>query len=273
MIIRLMVSILLLAAGWQQVEPAGQKGPGAKTPYVDKSEKQFAFSPGGKLEISAAAPGNFRIVGWPNPSLRVEIEEVFFYLSPDEAQAVAKRFPVYVTNTPTSARIRTSGPPHPGATLEVNVIVYVPGETTDLNVKMIKGDLSIASLRGSVEATIEEGNLEIKDVAGYFSAVTKRGDLSVALAGPRWNGYGFWGKTSQGSIDLMLPADYSAALQLGTRNGKISVDYPALLVQGESVPLEVMGKNKASSVRTPIGSGGAPINLQTLSGNIAFKKK
>ena len=91
------------------------------------------------------------------------------------------------------------------------------------------------------------------------------------MSGPRWKGYGFTAATRQGSINLNLPIDYSAALQLETRDGKISVDYPDQIVQGESVPLQVMAKKKARSVSAPIGSGGASIKFLILSGDIAFK--
>ncbi|MBZ5494832.1 MAG: hypothetical protein LAP85_00390 [Acidobacteriia bacterium] len=262
------LAFLLLAAGWQQGEPAPQKGSDAKTPYVEKSEKQFAFYPGGKIEISAAAPGSFKVVGWQNASVRVEIEKVFFYLAPEEAQAVSRHYPARVTNTPTSARISTSGTPKPGAMMEVNVQVYVPRERTDLSIKMIKGDLSVASLSGSIEATLEDGNIDAKDLAGYFSGITKRGDLIVELSGSSWRGYGFIAATRRGSIEFKLPVDYSAALRLETGDGKISVDFPEQMVEGELVPLPVVAKKKARSVSAPVGAGGPSIKLKTLSGDI-----
>jgi DUF4097 and DUF4098 domain-containing protein YvlB len=271
MALRLILACLLAIAQGQQSAPSGQKGSGSKNPYVEKSEKQFAFYPGGTLEISAAAPGNVKVVGWQNASIRAEIEKVFFYLAPDEAQALSKRFPVHITNTQTSARISTSGLAQPGATMEVNVLVYVPRERTDLNVKMIKGDLSVASLSGWVEATLEEGNVEARDLAGYFSAITKLGDLTVELFGPRWTGHSFTAATRRGSVDLRLPLDYSAELQLETRDGKISVDYPEQIVEGEAVPWQVATNKKVRSVNARIGTGGAQIRLTTLLGDITFK--
>lgn len=274
MALRLILALLLLAAWSPQRDLAPQqKDSDPRTPYVEKSEKHFAFYPGGKIEISAASPGSFRIAGWEDASVRVEMEKVFFYVSPGQAQTLAQQYPVRVTWTPTSARISTSGSQQPGATMEVNVQIYVPRQRTDFNIKMIKGDLYISSFNGSIEATLEEGNVEATDLSGYVSALTKRGDLMVDLSGPRWTGYGLTAATRRGSVDLRLPADYSAALQLETRDGNISVDYPAQIVQGESVPLSVVAKKKARSVSAPIGAGGAPIKLATSAGDIVFKKK
>jgi DUF4097 and DUF4098 domain-containing protein YvlB len=271
MALRLMLAFLLVVAQGQQSDPAGQKGSGSKNPYVERSEKQFAFYPGGKLEISAAAAGNVKIVGWQSASIRAEVEKVFFYLAPDQAQALSKRFPVHITNTQTLARISTSGSDKPGATMEVNLLVYVPREKTDLDVKMIKGDLSVASVSGWAEATLEEGNVEARDLAGYFSAITKLGDLTVELSGPRWTGHSFTAATRRGSVELKLPLDYSAQLQLETRGGKISVDYPDQIVQGEPVPFLVVANKKIRSLNARIGEGGAPIRLTTLLGDIALK--
>ncbi len=272
MAIRVIFALLLMLLGGRQVGPAAQDAGGAQSPYTEKSEKEFAFYPGGKIEIAAAAPGSFAIAGWDKSMVRVEIEKIFYYLSADEARALAGRFPVRVTYTATTARISTAAA-QPAAAMENNVRVFVPRDRTDLGIKMSKGDLALTSVRGSVEAALAEGSIEARDLAGYFSLVTNRGDLNIELSGPRWVGYGLWGKTSQGSIQLRLPVDFSAALQLGTRNGKISIDYPEQSVQGESVPLKILEKKKAASVSTPIGTGGPPINLVTLSGNIDFRGK
>jgi DUF4097 and DUF4098 domain-containing protein YvlB len=273
MVLRLVFAFLLLPLGWQQNEPAAQRSSGTKIPYTEKSEKEFAFYPGGQIEIAAASPGSFTIAGWDKAMVRVEMEKIFYYLSPEEAKVLAKRYPVRVTYTATLARISTAGAAQPGATMENNIQVFVPRDRTDLKIKMVKGDLSIASVRGSVEATLQEGNVDARDLAGYISLRTERGDFNVDLSGLRWTGFGFWGKTSQGSIRLQLPVVFSAALQLGTKNGKISVDYPEQMVEGESVPLKIIEKKSAASVSTPIGTGGPPINLMTFSGNIVFAGK
>ena len=271
MALRLMLALLLLAAAGLPQEPARQQNTGSNTPYVETSEKQFAFYPGGKLEISAAAPGSCRITGWDSAVVRVEMEKIFYYATAEQAQSLAKLYPARISYTQTLAKISTTGSKKPVGNMEINIQVLVPRERTDFNIKMIKGDLAVASFSGSVEATIEEGNIEARDLGGYFSLMTKRGDLQVELSGPRWLGYGFTGATRRGSIDLRLPVDYSAAIQLETRDGKISLDYPEQMIEGESVPLRVLEKKKASAVKEKIGTGGVPIKLMTATGNIIFK--
>jgi DUF4097 and DUF4098 domain-containing protein YvlB len=273
MAVPLMLAFFLIASGWQQGAPVEQKRLESVTPYVEKSEKEFAFYPGGKLEIIAATSGNFRIIGWKKAVVRVEMEKVFFYLSPDQAQAMAKRYPTRITYTQTLAKISTTGSQLPDAAMEVNAVVYVPGERTDLNIKMIKGDLFVEAMNGSVEATLEEGSIEAKNLSGYISALTKLGDLNVELSGTHWTGYGITAATRKGSVALRLPTDYSATLQLETRDGKISFDYPERVVEGESIPLQVLARKKTRSINAPIGAGGVPIRLTTFSGDIVFTGK
>jgi DUF4097 and DUF4098 domain-containing protein YvlB len=157
--------------------------------------------------------------------------------------------------------------------MEVNLQVYVPAQKTDLAIRMIKGDLAIAGLNGSMEATLEDGNLEAINIAGYYSATTKRGDLIVELSGKTWIGHSFTAATRQGNVNLRLPSDYSATLQLETKAGNISIDYPPQIVDGESVPLQVLAKKLIRSVSVPIGAGGTSVKLVTQSGDIALTSK
>jgi hypothetical protein len=239
---------------------------------IEKIEKEFAFYPGGRLDISAALPGNIRIIGWPQATIRVEAEKIVRATDQDQAPELFKQIAVRITNTPTTARISIAAQP-PGFYPEVRLVIYVPIQKTDMTIKMIQGDLSIASVRGSIEATLEAGNIEATDLAGYFSGLTKAGDLSVDLAGKRWAGYGLSAASRCGSVRLLVPADYSAVLQLETKEGRISVDFPDQLVDGEAVPLQAVARKKAQSLNAPIGSGGIPVRLATLSGNISVQKK
>jgi len=271
MAVRMILAMIFLASGWPQEKPAGQKSTPVMTPYIEKSEQQFAFYPGGKLEIGAAAPGSFTIIGWSKAEMRVEMEKVFYYLAPGQAQELAQRYPVHITRTQTSAKITTTGSRKPEATMEVNFRVYVPMEKTDLNVKMIKGDLSLATMNGAVEVTLEEGNVEILGMAGYISILTKQGDLKVELSGKRWIGYGVTAATRKGSVDLSIPLGYAAALQLQAKDGKISLDYPPQIIEGESIPLQVLAKNRSQTLSAPIGGGGTRIMIVTVVGNMVVK--
>ena len=108
----------------------------------------------------------------------------------------------------------------------------------------------------------------VRSLQGYFSGITQHGDLDVELSGRRWDGFGLTAATKAGTVELRLPLNYSAALQLETGDGNISVQYPEQLVEGERVPLHVVTQKNARSLTATVGDGGAPVKLLTTAGDI-----
>jgi DUF4097 and DUF4098 domain-containing protein YvlB len=245
-------------------------------PYVEHEEKQFNFYPGGKIEIGAGVPGNIKIVGWQKGSVELKAEKIAYYLSPDRARDLISQFPVRVRYNQTVARILTSGPAATGANrakVEINLTIYVPRDKTDLSAKLVQGDFDIESVNGWIEATLREGSLNTKSLSGYFSGSTQRGDIRVEMSGNRWRGLEFDAVTQNGSIDLRLPIEYSAALQLQTHNGKLAVDYPPQVVDGEPTPPQIVIRKNGQSLSASVGDGGAPVKLVTYSGDVTLRKQ
>jgi len=243
-----------------QVNPGTEAG-SAIAPYVEKDQRQFDFYPGGKLQITTNIPGNVKIIGWEKSSVVIEVEKIIYYASEDQAKLMAASYPLHVTWTQTNAVVRTSGPVEAAAKMETNLVLHVPQAKTDVDAKILQGDFAIEKVNGWVEATLAEGT-------------TRHGDLSVEMAGTRWVGHDFSAVTQNGSIRLELPVDYSASLSLETRAGEIAVDYPDSVVEGQSVPLQVVSKKKTTkSLTAPIGDGGAPLKLLTHLGNIELAAK
>lgn len=241
----------------------------AQIPYVEREQRSFNFYPGGKLSISSAVPGSLKIIGWKMGSVRIDAETIVYSLPPEEAKSLLKKHPLRVRWNQTSASVLVQEAP---ARMEVNLTVYVPGDKTDLIAKIPRGDISIESVNGWIETSTGEGCLEARSLGGYFSGVTPRGDIVVELSGLRWKGLELAAMTQHGSVDLRLPERFSAALQLETRNGSISVDYPEQIVDGEPQPPDILINGNAQSLKATVGDGGAPIRLLTYSGNVSLVK-
>jgi DUF4097 and DUF4098 domain-containing protein YvlB len=242
-----------------------------EAPYVEREEKQFNFYPGGKIEISAGAAGNVRIVGWQKGSVRMEAEKIVYFLPPEKAKAIIEQNPIRVKWNQTIATILTPG--LPSSEIEINLTIYVPQYKTDINAKISHGDFSVDSLNGWIEATVLQGSVNAQSTSGYFSAITQHGDVHVEMSGLRWNGQEFAAVTQMGSVNLLLPVNYSAALQFETRDGKISVDFPPQVVDGEPTPPSILIKKNAQFLKAAVGDGGAPIKLFTSSGDVILAKK
>ncbi len=267
-----LIHCLLLSALSAQ-ESAQTLTPAPVSPYVDREEKEFNFFPGGKIDISIGVPGSLKVVGWKKGSIRVEAEKIIYYEAEEKAKAFLTKSPLRVRWGQTSATIQTTKVPDPPAILEINLTVYVPGEKTDVKANIGKGEFFIEGINGWVEATVKEGGLEARSMAGYFSGITQRGDILAEMSNIRWNGLEFGALTQQGSVTLVLPKAYSAALQLEARNGKITVDYPPRVFEGEEVPPDIIVNKTSQTLRAAVGDGGAPIRLATNSGDVTLSLK
>jgi DUF4097 and DUF4098 domain-containing protein YvlB len=253
-------------------QESANPAPSPETPYVEREEKQFNFFPGGKIEIAAGAVGSVRIVGWQKGSVLVEAEKIVYYLPPEEAKKIIQQNPIKIRWGRTSASISTSALYATDTTMEVNLTIYVPQEKTDIKAKVRHGNFSVDTVNGWIETTILEGGIDAKSLAGYFSASTQQGDIQAEMSGKNWRGLEFAAVTQVGSVNLLLPVDYSAALQLETRNGKISVDYPPQVVDGEPTPPDIVKSKNSQSLKAAVGDGGSPIKLATYSGDLAMIK-
>ena len=252
---------------------AQESAPPAQSPYVEREEREFNFFPGGKAEIFIGVPGSLKIVGWKKGSVRVEAEKIIYYETPEKAKAFLQKSPVRIRHTETTATIRAEGTPELPALLEINITVYLPGEKTDIIAKMDRGEFSISSINGWVETTIKEGSLEAKSMAGYFSGSLLKGDVLIEMSGNRWNGLELAAVTQQGSANLILPQEYSAALQLEARDGKVIVNYPPKIEEGEEIPPKIVIRKNSQSLKASVGDGGAPIRIVTYSGDVTLSKK
>lgn len=270
LILNLLFFTVPLRTPWQQA--TNQEVKPAETPYVERSQRQFSFYPGGKLEITAGVPGTIKIIGWQRASVLVESERIIRGMDEVQAKELALQFPLRMRWTQTEGTIRTSGPAPVTASIENNLTIHVPKDRTDMKIQILKGNLAIGAINGWIEATLEEGSIEAKSLSGYISTTTKQGDVSVTMEGRRWTGYGFTAVTQKGTIDIWLPVQYSAALQVETRDGNITIDYPEQLVDGESVPLTVVAKKNARTLSATVGDGGAPVRLQTVMGDVHLSR-
>ncbi|NLT33729.1 MAG: hypothetical protein GXX81_09860 [Acidobacteria bacterium] len=264
--------VLLMLVGFLPCLGA-QEPPGADpAPYVERQEKEFRFYPGGKVGINLDVPGTLRVVGWKQGSVRMEAEKIVFYSTADQAREFLSQPPIRIRHNDTSATIAVNGAPAPPAILEVNLTLYVPSDRTDLMIQMRQGDLALEGLNGWIEASLGEGSVDVRSVSGYFSASTLNGDIDVEMSDRRWRGQEFAAMTRKGSVGLRLPEEYSAALQLETRNGKITVDYPPQEVEGELLPPEIYIKNKTQLLRASVGDGGAPVKITTQAGDVLLER-
>ena len=241
--------------------------------YVEREEKQFQFYPGGKMQIVSEVPGFIRIIGWKKGTVRVQSVKTVNGLSPEAARQEIEKHPLRVRWNQTSARIEVEGTPSETVSMEYSLTVYVPGDKTDISASIIRGDIYAEKVNGWVEITSGRGNLGASSMSGYFSGSTGQGNIRADMSGKRWRGLEFGAITREGSIDLQLPEEYSAALKLETLDGKVIVEYPPRIIDGEPVPLAVGIRKKAQALDALVGAGGSPVKLVSHAGDIRLSLK
>jgi DUF4097 and DUF4098 domain-containing protein YvlB len=94
-------------------------------------------------------------------------------------------------------------------------------------------------------------------------ARTTNGPLDVDLTGSHWEGVGLDAETSNGPVNLGVPTDYSARLELGTVNGPFNVAFPlTITVEGR------LGRR----MTTTLGAGCAPVRVVTTNGPVSIRR-
>jgi hypothetical protein len=126
-----------------------------------------------------------------------------------------------------------------------------------------------------VISTVNEGNIEVKNVEGDFEVENVNGEVRVVFKrAPA-------GKCSFGSVNgdlaISFPADLSADFRIKTFNGEVYSDFPVTyLPAAPAVREETKGKVVFKSDRffgVRAGKGGPEIKMDTLNGDILIKKR
>jgi DUF4097 and DUF4098 domain-containing protein YvlB len=100
------------------------------------------------------------------------------------------------------------------------------------------------------------------DLSGDVRLTTSNGSMHVALSGSTWSGSGLEASTSNGSLQVEIPREYSAHLTARTGNGSLNVDRP-ITVTGR------IGRE----IDTDLGKGGPTLRLRTSNGSLSIREK
>lgn len=139
--------------------------------------------------------------------------------------------------------------------------IFVP-RTTDVEARTVNGPISVDGTRSRLDLETVNGPISISKSGGDVRGRTTNGPLEVALSGARWSGRGLDLESTNGPIAVAVPQNYSADLEFGTSNGPMEFDFP-ITVQGRV----------SKTIKTTLGSGGAPIRVLTENGPATLQRK
>ena len=116
------------------------------------------------------------------------------------------------------------------------------------------------NLNSVVEAATTNGNVDVS-TSEWASASTTNGGIHVSIGNAKWSGE-LKVRSTNGSVDVTLPASAEFKLDAATTNGGIHTDFP-ITVQGSFNSKELSGT---------VGGGGRDLRISTTNGGIKLMK-
>lgn len=165
-----------------------------------------------------------------------------------------------------------------GASVSVEYRLQVPRqvrldiETTNggLRVKGTRGEgilqttnggITLADVDGDLRLQTTNGGIEVSEAAGAVQAVTTNGGIDVSLREvPSGSDLSF--NTTNGAVEVRLPRDIRASIDVSTSNGRISSAF------------EVEGGSKSRNRLTGnINGGGGQLKIRTTNGSVEIAQE
>jgi len=142
---------------------------------------------------------------------------------------------------------------------KINFDVQVP-RGVRLNALTTNGRVHCLNLDSVVQAATTNGDVEVS-TSEWASAKTTNGGLRVSMGNAKWSGE-LELLTTNGSVDVTLPASAEFKVDANTTNGGIRTDFP-ITIEGRFGPKSLSGT---------VGGGGRDLKVATTNGGIELKK-
>ena len=130
------------------------------------------------------------------------------------------------------------------------------------------GDIYINGFSGEVEANANlNGGLTLEDISGPLTAYSLNSNVEVKFKSIRQDAP-IYINTTNGAIDVSIPGDTSADIQMSTWNGDIYSNFDFKRADKDG-----MKSISSRNVKGSINNGGVDIKLKSTNGNIYLRKK
>jgi hypothetical protein len=146
-----------------------------------------------------------------------------------------------------------------GHRAKINFDAQVP-RGVRLNAMTTNGRVHCLNLQSVVQAATTNGDVEVS-TSEWASAKTTNGGVRVSMGKANWSGE-LELLSTNGAVEVTLPASAEFQVHAGTTNGSIDTDFP-VTVQGKFGPKSLSGT---------VGAGGRELRVATTNGGIELKK-
>jgi hypothetical protein len=143
--------------------------------------------------------------------------------------------------------------------VRVELRLRVPAKVNGIDARTMNGEIIASSPAGELRVATMNGSVDVTGT-GPIKAETMNGSVT-AHASP---GQPVELASKNGKVEVSLAASANADVQASTSNGRVTSDFGD--VPRSSLP-------RLHDVRLRVGSGGTPISLRTLNGNVAVRRR
>jgi hypothetical protein len=209
------------------------------------------------LRVDGRDNGGIEVIGWDRNEILVRSKIQARSGSQSDAKELADGIRVDVTD-----EIRADGPSTRWrSSWSVSYEIYAPRKT-NLDLSANNGGIRISDVEGRIEFETTNGGVSLTGLAGDVRGSTSNGGVDVELTGERWRGGGLDVRTTNGGVEVSIPARYSARLETGTVNGGMNIGFP-ITVQGRI----------DRRLTTQLGDGGALVRVTTTNGGVTLRQR
>ncbi len=223
--------------------------------YCDVREQTIPARSG--LRVDGRENGGIEVIGSDRSDILVISKIQAQAESESDAKDIAGNIRIDVGND-----IRADGPTTRWrSSWSVSYEIHVPRKIS-LDLSATNGGISIENVDGRLEFETTNGGVSLTGVAGDVRGSTSNGGVDVELTGDRWSGAGLDVRTTNGGVEVTIPASYNARLETGTVNGGMDIGFP-VTVQGRI--------NRR--LTTQLGSGGPLVRVTTTNGGVSLRRR
>lgn len=223
--------------------------------YAESRDQRLAAA--SNNQIDPGQNGSVLVHGWQQSD--VLVRACIQTAAPSDSDARALASQVKIAGGP--GRIEPSGPEEDHSHhWNVSYEVWVPS-ASNLDVRAHNGSIRLEAVHGQIRFDTTNGSVHLDNLGGDVAGSTTNGSVNVTLAGNGWDGKGLRAETTNGSVRLSVPDNYSAKFEASTVNGRVHIDFP-ITVSGE------LGK----SLSFQLGSGGPTIEARTTNGSVSITR-
>jgi DUF4097 and DUF4098 domain-containing protein YvlB len=154
---------------------------------------------------------------------------------------------------------------------KINYVIKVPTRA-DVRIEVRdweQNDLSLKDLSGEIEIIGKSSDIKLQNITGPVVANTVNGSIEVTISRLEQSKPTHI-STVNGFIDVSLPADSKANVNLSTINGEIYSDADIKFPNKDDKGLPALQRNTTNG---KINGGGVELTFKTINGEIYLRKK